>query len=230
MPVHQDGSCNGLQHYAGLGLDEDGAVAVNLKPSEFPQDVYSKVLEKVLIQMREDLLIPIDASGVDINDNEDEEVAVIDDDNDSDDEQKVEEEVDEEVVVKKPVKKTKTKLTESQKLQVKGKYARMLDGIVDRKVIKQSVMTSVYGVTLTGARAQIQARLEEKYRSNAAMIMTPELEKELFKASNYLAQLTMKSLELVFSKANQIMDWLKECTKLVAKKVCYFLQDLFLLF
>lgn len=25
IPVHQDGSCNGLQHYAGLGRDEYGA-------------------------------------------------------------------------------------------------------------------------------------------------------------------------------------------------------------
>ena len=38
----------------------------------------------------------------------------------------------------------------------KGELARMLVGIVDRKVIKQTVMTSVYGVTIIGARAQVQ--------------------------------------------------------------------------
>jgi DNA-directed RNA polymerase len=43
FPVHQDGSCNGLQHYAALGRDEAGAVSVNLAPATIPQDVYSCV-------------------------------------------------------------------------------------------------------------------------------------------------------------------------------------------
>jgi DNA-directed RNA polymerase len=44
-PIHQDGSCNGLQHYAALGRDKEGAISVNLAPSDKPQDVYSTVLE-----------------------------------------------------------------------------------------------------------------------------------------------------------------------------------------
>lgn len=40
LPVHQDGSCNGLQHYAALARDEEGGRAVNLLPSDAPQDVY----------------------------------------------------------------------------------------------------------------------------------------------------------------------------------------------
>ncbi|KAK2086781.1 hypothetical protein P7K49_032688 [Saguinus oedipus] len=43
LPVHQDGSCNGLQHYAALGRDSVGAASVNLEPSDVPQDVYSDV-------------------------------------------------------------------------------------------------------------------------------------------------------------------------------------------
>jgi DNA-directed RNA polymerase len=43
FPVHQDGSCNGLQHYAALGRDKAGAESVNLKPAACPQDVYSCV-------------------------------------------------------------------------------------------------------------------------------------------------------------------------------------------
>jgi DNA-directed RNA polymerase len=43
FPVHQDGSCNGLQHYAALGRDRVGAESVNLKRSVRPQDVYSCV-------------------------------------------------------------------------------------------------------------------------------------------------------------------------------------------
>lgn len=33
---------------------------------------------------------------------------------------------------------------------------------VDRKLVKQTVMTSVYGVTYIGARQQITKRLQEK--------------------------------------------------------------------
>lgn len=33
---------------------------------------------------------------------------------------------------------------------------------IDRKLVKQTVMTSVYGVTYVGAREQIKRRLEEK--------------------------------------------------------------------
>jgi len=44
FPIHQDGSCNGLQHYAALGKDQIGARSVNLHPSNQPQDVYSDVV------------------------------------------------------------------------------------------------------------------------------------------------------------------------------------------
>jgi DNA-directed RNA polymerase, mitochondrial len=37
LPVHQDGSCNGLQHYAALGRDLTGGRAVNLTPVDRPQ-------------------------------------------------------------------------------------------------------------------------------------------------------------------------------------------------
>lgn len=47
FPIHQDGSCNGLQHYAALGRDSGGAFSVNLTPSEQPQDVYSAVVALV---------------------------------------------------------------------------------------------------------------------------------------------------------------------------------------
>ena len=43
IPIHQDGSCNGLQHYAALGRDQAGAESVNLAPADRPQDVYNNV-------------------------------------------------------------------------------------------------------------------------------------------------------------------------------------------
>ena len=47
LPVQQDGSCNGLQHYAALGGDVWGASQVNLLPSERPQDIYATVAQLV---------------------------------------------------------------------------------------------------------------------------------------------------------------------------------------
>ena len=60
LPIHQDGSCNGLQHYAALGRDEAGAIAVNVKPSVRPQDVYTGVLDIVLVKIEADMAIPED--------------------------------------------------------------------------------------------------------------------------------------------------------------------------
>lgn len=47
LPVHQDGSCNGLQHYAALGGDVEGGKEVNLVRGDRPGDVYSKVAAEV---------------------------------------------------------------------------------------------------------------------------------------------------------------------------------------
>ena len=39
LPVHMDGSCNGLQHYAAIGRDTVGGKAVNLLEGDGPEDV-----------------------------------------------------------------------------------------------------------------------------------------------------------------------------------------------
>lgn len=54
FPIHQDGSCNGLQHYAALGRDSAGAFSVNLTPADVPQDVYSAVVALVEQQRQKD--------------------------------------------------------------------------------------------------------------------------------------------------------------------------------
>jgi DNA-directed RNA polymerase len=53
LPVHQDGSCNGLQHYAALGRDDWGGRAVNLFPADRPQDIYSGVLHHVIAKVEQ---------------------------------------------------------------------------------------------------------------------------------------------------------------------------------
>lgn len=51
---------------------------------------------------------------------------------------------------------------------------------VDRKLVKQTVMTSVYGVTFIGARDQIKQRLKER--------ITTDYDAELFGATHYAAK------------------------------------------
>lgn len=173
LPIHQDGSCNGLQHYAGLGRDELGGKAVNLIPSNSPQDVYTKVLEIVLRHVDVDSLIPEEDT--------------------------------------------------NKQLAIKGKLARIVKPLLSRKVIKQTVMTSVYGVTKVGARAQVQARLMELFTSNSA-VLSVQQEKELYYAADYVAQLTLISLQEMFTSAKLMMDWLGTVSQLVAKEVTFLLQ------
>ncbi|MET3601148.1 DNA-directed RNA polymerase [Martelella mangrovi] len=45
LPIALDGSCNGLQHYSAALRDPVGGRAVNLLPSDKPQDIYAKVAE-----------------------------------------------------------------------------------------------------------------------------------------------------------------------------------------
>jgi DNA-directed RNA polymerase len=51
VPVHVDGSCNGMQHYAALGRDDRGARQVNLADSERPGDVYTAILKLVIAEI-----------------------------------------------------------------------------------------------------------------------------------------------------------------------------------
>ncbi len=56
-------------------------------------------------------------------------------------------------------------LSRSQKkIWKNNQAAKLVNGLIDRGVVKRTVMTSVYGVTYIGARQQIQEKLEEKVR------------------------------------------------------------------
>ncbi|XP_031628513.1 DNA-directed RNA polymerase, mitochondrial [Contarinia nasturtii] len=148
LPIHQDGSCNGLQHYAALGRDEYGAISVNLAPSNVPQDVYSTVANRV------EELRQIDAeNGV--------------------------------------------------------KVAIELEGLIKRKIVKQTVMTTVYGVTTFGATLQIKKQLKN--------IDFPS--DQLKVASFYLMQKTFLSLSEMFKSAREIQDWLTDSARLISDKI-----------
>ncbi|KAM9174522.1 DNA-directed RNA polymerase, mitochondrial isoform 3-T3 [Mergus octosetaceus] len=134
FPVHQDGSCNGLQHYAALGRDLIGAISVNLMPCSVPQDVYSAVAQQVEEFRKKDA-----AEGL--------------------------------------------------------KIAQVLEGFISRKVVKQTVMTVVYGVTRYGGRLQIEKRLKE---------IDEFPEEYLWEASHYLVRQVFNGIKEMFSATRDI--------------------------
>lgn len=143
LHIHQDGSCNGLQHYAALGKDAEGAAQVNLDVRDLPGDVYTHVAKMVKAKVEEDAKNP-----------------------------------------------------DSQFYTL----ANTLKDEIKRKTVKQTVMTSVYGVTFVGARAQIERQLKDQK-------VFADFDQQ-YKASIYLAKYTLECLANLFSGANAIKKWL----------------------
>ncbi|KAH8809103.1 mitochondrial DNA-directed RNA polymerase-like protein [Xylogone sp. PMI_703] len=153
LPVHQDGTCNGLQHYAALGGDVWGAKQVNLEPGDRPADVYSAVANLVKESVAEDL-------------------------------------------------------------KRADPRAVLLDGKITRKVVKQTVMTNVYGVTFIGANAQVQKQLIAAYPD---LPDTPEMNPGIL--SKYVARKIFTALSTMFRGAHDIQYWLGECAGRITTSV-----------
>lgn len=153
LPIHKDGTCNGLQHYAALGGDSLGAKQVNLEPGGRPSDIYSRVADMVTAKVAEDA-----AGGHEI--------------------------------------------------------ARLLLGNISRKVVKQTVMTNVYGVTFTGAREQVARQL------NQNVLDSPNIKTEdKFIAASYVAKEIFRALSHMFTRAQEIQYWLGDCAKRISRSV-----------
>ncbi|PHH74384.1 hypothetical protein CDD82_4958 [Ophiocordyceps australis] len=151
LPIHQDGTCNGLQHYAALGGDLWGAKQVNLEPGDRPADVYSAVADLVKADIEKD------AAG-------------------------------------------------------DNTYAKVLQGKITRKVVKQTVMTNVYGVTFVGAKKQVCKQLDDLY---------PDLGKEYglpnIVLATYVAKLIFGALATMFKGAHDIQHWLGDIGSRVSR-------------
>ncbi|KAI9503261.1 hypothetical protein BX070DRAFT_252646 [Coemansia spiralis] len=155
LHIHQDGTCNGLQHYAAMGRDTKGAIEVNLLPSDRPQDVYAGILNVVMRLVEED---------------------------------------------------SKDGVSE----------ALILKDRLTRKIVKQTVMTNVYGVTLIGARDQIAARLREVKDDNGQHVFDILQVNQL---AMYVAKKIFASLGEMFTQAQQIQNWLNESARRIAKSM-----------
>ncbi|PHH62403.1 hypothetical protein CDD81_7199 [Ophiocordyceps australis] len=151
LPIHQDGTCNGLQHYAALGGDLWGAKQVNLEPGDRPADVYSAVADLVKEGIAKD--------------------AAAD-----------------------------------------NAFAKVLEGKITRKVVKQTVMTNVYGVTFVGAKKQVCKQLDD---------LNPNMGKEYGIHNNvlatYVAKLIFGALATMFKGAHDIQYWLGDIGNRVSR-------------
>ena len=54
LPIHVDGSNNGLQHFSAQLRDSVGGFATNLVPSTKPQDIYQQVADRVIVRLKEE--------------------------------------------------------------------------------------------------------------------------------------------------------------------------------
>ncbi|EGF79316.1 hypothetical protein BATDEDRAFT_35464 [Batrachochytrium dendrobatidis JAM81] len=154
--IHQDGSCNGLQHYAALGGDVDGAKVVNLTRSEVPQDVYSSVSNQVMKLVK----------------------------------QQAEQNVPE---------------------------ALLLLNRINRKLVKQTVMTNTYGITFSGAHDQVRNRLlEARVKESGDKALTDE---QLHACALFATRLIFQSMGTIFEGARAIQVWLNETANIIAKSI-----------
>ena len=96
-----------------------------------------------------------------------------------------------------------------------NRSAKLVNGLIDRGVVKRTVMTSVYGVTYIGARQQIQEKIEEKLENRGHDI--DEMSHEIFLACGYLARVTMDVMGDLFSGAKGTMNWLTTCARLITQ-------------
>ncbi|PFH38327.1 DNA-dependent RNA polymerase [Besnoitia besnoiti] len=160
LPIHQDGSCNGLQHYAALGRDRRGGEAVNLVGGAKPQDVYTFVLE--VVKMR----VFADAAAQSVSPDG-----------------------------RQPLEKTLAALL-------------IQHNLLQRKVVKQTVMTICYGVTAVGARDQVTRQLEDLIGETVDAATLKSL-------GVYLARVVLSSIGEVFESAMRLKKWLDEVSKML---------------
>ncbi|KAL8824519.1 MAG: hypothetical protein Q9191_005000 [Dirinaria sp. TL-2023a] len=153
LAIHQDGTCNGLQHYAALGGDAIGAKQVNLEPSDRPSDIYTAVAEIVKAEVVKDA-----AHG--------------------------------------------------------NLCALSLEGRVTRKVVKQTVMTNVYGVTFIGAKLQVRKQLDQIFADS----LSPH-RVSVEDMAQYVAKKIFEALSHMFNGAHDIQHWLGACAGRIAQSV-----------
>ena len=96
--------------------------------------------------------------------------------------------------------------------------AKKLNGLITRKMVKQTVMTSTYGVTEYGAKAQIRKWMEDAFvNKNLKTFNEQEFEEKIKSVAQYVAELIINAIGLSNTPAWIAMLWLKDCANKIAK-------------
>lgn len=148
MPVHQDGTCNGLQHYSAMSQNPLEADHVHLRQRFTFIDLYSSVSRAVQL------------------------------------------------------------MCIGRARQSDDQLSVIAGVVVDRKIIKQTVMTYTYGVTPYGAGRQLEAKIQEIPPFNL-----PQHRELGWSLSKYIGRLVLKIIASGFRSAGFLMRCLKNSTR-----------------
>lgn len=234
LGVALDGSCSGLQNYAmALRCEETGS-AVNLLPSERPQDIYQRVADKVRVRVQADLgMAPespreaVEAHALDAM------LAIYNKEAPKEDWEEFKArtlgtfQVDGELIKRTPA-------------QVKARQAYdkimlawgWLQIGIDRKTAKRSVMTYPYGASKFGFADQLKddilKDIYEDYLDWKQQVedgtITPENHHRWnfpdsgFGAAKYLAGHLWEGIQETVVKASEAMDWLQKVASIWLKE------------
>jgi len=79
--------------------------------------------------------------------------------------------------------------------------------VLQRRVVKRTVMTICYGVTAIGAKQQVQGELED-------MVGDRVDPKDISEMAKYLSRHTLRSIDVVFERAMKIKRWFDQVSKI----------------
>ena len=148
LPITVDGSCNGLQHFAGMVLDEKGAKAVNVVSSDGKlADVYQLVADETI------------------------------------------------------------RLSEAK---CYTQIQKAWEGKITRSIVKRPVMTTPYGATLWGMRAQVYEEIKKQEDKGISF----NFGEDVWPYANYLAPLIYEAIGNVVQSARDTMAWLQQIAKI----------------
>lgn len=95
--------------------------------------------------------------------------------------------------------------------------AQILHDKISRKVVKQTVMTNVYGVTFIGAKEQILSQLKDL--PSLAEYKQPNSKFSLPHMALYLTTKVFESISTMFYGASRIQEWLGSSAKRISLSV-----------
>lgn len=202
LPVALDGSCSGIQHFSAMLRDEVGGNAVNLVPTDQPQDIYQQVCDRVVEKLKKIAGTSVSGSMTPCMDELTDTIAK------GTDLGSLSLPLPFSPQSEKGNGKTEGNLYVSEKDFAVG----WLSLSPNRDTTKRQVMTLPYGSTLYSCREYTETWLKETLEEYDEPWPT-ELR---FPATQFMARLIWDAIGEVVVAARAAMGWLQSCAKEVA--------------